>query len=345
MMQRFALHKTLKHCKIKSYTSSLTQQWKYYSLYAWGTSVHNSIPISNDSDASTLLSSSKTVYDHPQKLDMDFGDKITDFQCGKDKSAVILSNGECYTWGHNNQGQLGLDHNDTVTKPTLLEMSKSSPISDISLQTDFSACVSNGDLYTFGSNGSAFQGGMGFLGHGDENSYYTPKLVESLIEDGCTTSQVGVGNNHMVVLTTEGEVLTAGSGSYGRLGNLEPLDQLFLEPVELLAGEDICQISVGNAFSLALTRDGIIHAWGRNDKGQLGDGGGLMVDMYAMESLPVSIQGQLEGRVVEKISAGYAHAACITDKGELFFWGMGQSLEPTLMTSMLDKQVIQNWCY
>lgn len=123
----------------------------------------------------------------------------------------------------------------------------------------------------------------------------------------------------MTVLTTEGEVLTAGAGSYGRLGNLESIDQLYLEPVELLAGEDIAQIDVGNAYSLALTKDGIIHGWGRNDKGQLGDGGGLMVDMYAMESLPRPIEGQLEGRFVTKVSAGYGHAACITDKGEVFF--------------------------
>ncbi len=50
----------------------------------------------------------------------------------------------------------------------------------------------------------------------------------------------------MTVLTTEGEVLTCGAGSYGRCGNLDSVDQLFLEPVELLAAErDVAQISGG----------------------------------------------------------------------------------------------------
>lgn len=346
----------------------------YYSVYAWGTSTHGSIPMTsssgNDQSTSSVLlnATNKTVYDHPKKIDLTpfLGESsyntnptdnettnseevtVNEFKCGNNQSAILLSDGRCYTWGHNSDGQLGHGHNDTniSATPTLMELSTSTPFSSISLHTIFSAAISadSGDLYTFGSNGSALKGGMGFLGHGDEHSYYTPKLVESLAEDGCTTSQVCLGESHMVVLTTEGEVLTAGAGSYGRLGNLESVDQLFLEPVEMLEGETIRQISAGNAFSLALTNDGMIYAWGRNDKGQLGDGGGLMVDMYAMENLPVVIEKELEGRKVEKISTGYAHAACITDNGEVWFWGMSQYLEPTRIFSMLDKKCVDVEC-
>lgn len=364
MMNRLA-HSALQQCRRsgmnKVYSTTTKLQQSNYSVYAWGTCTHDSIPLLQaDKEASAgnqgggLLSSSKTVFDHPKEIDMmsilgldeSKGLKVTDYACGKDNSAVILSDGTCYTWGCNDQGQLGQGHSNHISTPTLVEMSTTTPLSSISLHTVFSACVSaeDKDLYTFGFNGSAFKGGMGFLGHGDEHSYHTPKLVESLVEDGCAVAHVGVGESHMTVLTTEGEVLTAGAGSYGRLGNLESIDQLYLEPVELLAGEDIAQIDVGNAYSLALTKDGIIHGWGRNDKGQLGDGGGLMVDMYAMESLPRPIEGQLEGRFVTKVSAGYGHAACITDKGEVFFWGMGQVLEPTLISSMLDKKCVDVEC-
>ena len=126
----------------------------------------------------------------------------------------------------------------------------------------------------------------------------------------------------------------AGSGAYGRLGNLETTDQLFLEPVELLAGAFVTQIACGHSFTLALTNDGIVHSFGKNDKGQLGTGGGMMVDMYAMSSLPTPIEGQLENRTVVKIGAGHSHSACITDKGELFIWGMNLYLEPTLVSSI-----------
>lgn len=349
----------------KSYHHDHLQRKKHcYSVYAWGTSKYDSIPLTQSEKtseeggggATSLLKSSNVVYDNPKYIDMlsilnlDATQQkkvsVEEFQCGNDKSAVILSDGSCYTWGHNYQGQLGLGHADNVTSPTLVELSSTTSMSSISLHSVFSACVASdtGDLYTFGSNGSAFQDEMGFLGHGDENNYYTPKLVESLVEDGCSVSHVALGSAHMAVVTTEGELLTAGAGSYGRLGNLEPINQLYLEPVELLANQEVVQVDVGNAFSLALTSDGILHGWGRNDKGQLGDGGSMMVDMYAMENLPRPIEGQLEGRMVVKVATGYAHAACITDKGELFLWGMSQSLEPMLVPSMLDKKCIDVAC-
>ncbi len=112
---------------------------------------------------------------------------------------------------------------------------------------------------------------------------------------------------------------------------------LFLEPMELIAGMAVAQISCGHSFTLALTNDGIVHSFGKNNKGQLGTRGSMMVDiymvdMYAMSSVP--IEGQLENRNVVKISAGHSHSSCVTDKGELFLWGMNIYHEPMLVTSV-----------
>jgi len=175
-------------------------------------------------------------------------------------------------------------------------------------------------------------------------SYPTPTLVRSLVEDGCYASDVHCGEYSMTVLTTDGEVLTCGSGSYGRLGNLETTDQLYLEPVELLGADEIIQVSGGFAFSLALNSGGIIHAWGRNNEGQLGTGMGLAADMYAMESLPRPIEGNLEGRNVTQISAGHTHAAAVTSDGALFTWGMNYTHEPKLETSLLHTNIIDVAC-
>jgi alpha-tubulin suppressor-like RCC1 family protein len=185
---------------------------------------------------------------------------------------------------------------------------------------------------------------MGMLGHGSMDTFKTPKLVESLIEDGCYAVDVQVGEYSMTVLTTEGEVLTCGSGSYGRLGNLETTDQLYLEPVELMGAEETVQIAGGHAFSLALNSGGIIHAWGRNNEGQLGTGMGLAVDMYAMESIPRPIEGDLEGRRVSRIAAGHTHAAALTTEGELFTWGMNYTHEPKLESSLLHTKIVDVAC-
>ena len=176
----------------------------------------------------------------------------------------MLSDGRCFVSGTNKFGQLGLGHKNPVAKPTLIP---DVSVSSIALGPVSSALIdSNADLYTFGFGGAALTG-IGQLGHGDAETVLTPKLVRSLVEDGCFAKQVQVGESHTCVLTTEGEVLCTGGGSYGRLGNFESTDQVYFDPVELLIS-DVDQIAAGKSFTLAL-RDGVVSGWGRNHKGQV----------------------------------------------------------------------------
>lgn len=341
-------------------------------LYSWGTSTKGTIPLKhvlqearkNKTGSSVLSmggSSSSTIIDHPNKIDLyeafgltqDSPIVIKSIHCGPTSSAVLLSDHTCFTFGDNSSGQLGHGHRNDIMIPTKLQLPDSTSlvsneISSVALGQYFSAFIDiKGDLYTCGYNGSVIGEGVGYLGHGYIPNEYvtTPTLVRSLVEDGCYASQVTVGNAHMTVLTTEGEVLTCGAGSYGRCGNLDSLDQLFLEPVEMLAAErDVIQISGGKDFTIALKKDGIVFAWGRNDKGQCGTGTGLSVDMYAMEPMPSPVEGLLEGRKVVKVSAGSNHAAAITDHGELFVWGMGQYFQPEYISELGQTKVIDVSC-
>ena len=71
---------------------------------------------------------------------------------------------------------------------------------------------------------------------------------------------------------------------------------------------------------------------------------GLAVDVYAMESLPTPIEGNLEGRKVTRIAAGHSHAAAVTSAGELFTWGMHVDHEPKLETSLLHTKIVDVAC-
>jgi len=340
-------------------------------LYSWGTILKGNIPVQKSLEegksgeggagaASNMLNRKGSVLDHPHLINLNdaFGidnksKTIKNINFGPTGTAVILSDNTCYTFGSNEFGELGHGHTRNVLVPTPLTLPDSTPlhsneISQIELGKNFSAIIdTNGDLYTFGNNGSIMKDGVGCLGHGYLSEEYlkTPTLVESLVEDGCYASQVSIGNVHMTVLTTEGEVLTCGAGAYGRCGNLDPIDQLFLEPVEMLASEsDIVQIEGGEDFTMALTgTDGIVYAWGRNHKGQCGTGAGLAVDIYAMEPMPMPVEGLLEGRRVTKVAAGHSHAAAITEKGELFTWGMGH-FQPEHITALGHIKVIDVAC-
>jgi alpha-tubulin suppressor-like RCC1 family protein len=205
------------------------------------------------------------------------------------------------------------------------------------------------DLYTCGFGGSTMAG-VGCLGHGTIDGTTRPKLVESIYEDNVYVRQVVAGDAHCTILTNEHEVLTTGSGSYGRLGNFDTTDQLYFEPVEMVlpsSQSHIVQIAGGKSFTLALTNDGVVYGWGRNHKGQLGTGLGLAVDMYAMQSVPEPISDTsdlLMNTTIVKIAAGHSHAACLSDTGEVFHWGMSLHLEPVLVDSLLHTKIVDIVC-
>lgn len=301
------------------------------SLYMWGTNKDgNLMDLPDKVEVPTLV-------DWRSKLDVpDESVSIREVVCGPHDTAIVLSDGRCYVSGANKEGQLGLGHKNAVRIPTLLE---GISVKSISLGPNSSALIDAEDeVYTSGFGGSTLSG-VGQLGHGNAESILEPKLVHSLIEDGCYTKQVCCGEFHTTLLTTEGEVLCAGAGSYGRLGNFDTIDQIFFEPVELLTS-GVKEISCGKSFTLAL-RDGIVHGWGRNHKGQLGTGYGMAVDMYAMSEVPNEIvSDELNSKIVTKVIAGHSLAACITDKGELYFWGMSLNLEPEHVTALVHTKIV-----
>jgi alpha-tubulin suppressor-like RCC1 family protein len=143
--------------------------------------------------------------------------------CGATDTALVLNNGQCYLLGENKYGQLGFGHKDPVATPALVTLPPSSSstvvtaeeadatscyskITDVALGSSFAAVVdADGFLYTSGFGGSVVSG-MGMLGHGNAESLMSFTLVQSLVEDECRVKQVQVGESHMTVLTTEGEV-------------------------------------------------------------------------------------------------------------------------------------------
>ena len=142
-------------------------------------------------------------------------------------------------------------------------------------------------MYTWGWGGSFWQGNGG-LGHGHNTSQPRPALVQSLESAGVRVHSVSVGASHMLALTREGSVLSWGNGEYGRCGNGRR-QQLEPAPVELLRGHMGVAVAAGSQHSLALTAEGKLFAWGKNDAGQLGLGGNMVMDLNTMEEYPLQV--------------------------------------------------------
>ena len=85
---------------------------------------------------------------------------------------------------------------------------------------------------------------------------------------------------------------------------------------------EIVQVAAGGSHSAAVTKDGDLYMWGRNDDGQLG--------IYTSErkNAPVLVNNSttaLPEKSVKYVALGYYHSAAITKDGSLYMWGSNWS--------------------
>ncbi|KAJ6369719.1 hypothetical protein OIU76_028046 [Salix suchowensis] len=128
------------------------------------------------------------------------------------------------------------------------------------------ALQEDGTLWAWGNNE------YGQLGTGDTQPRSQPITVHGL--SGLTLVDIAAGGWHSTALTHDGEVYGWGRGEHGRLGfgDNDKSSKMVPQRVNLLAGEDIVQVSCGGTHSVALTRDGRMYTFGRGDHGRLGYG-------------------------------------------------------------------------
>jgi alpha-tubulin suppressor-like RCC1 family protein len=128
-------------------------------------------------------------------------------------------------------------------------------------------------------------------------------------------TQVSAGSDHGLALTTDGTVWAWGSDAEGQLGNGSVSVPPVTVPVPVAGLTGVTQIAAGHYFSLALTSDGSVWAWGDNSYDELGNGtSGSMGDT----DVPVQVPG-LTG--VSQIAAGNEFSLARRSDGTVWAWG------------------------
>ena len=158
------------------------------------------------------------LYDTPQQvihpnIDYDPNVKWEQVSVGAESSAAIDSNGDLWTWGGNNWGQLGLgDHYSDSNYLTPQQVQHDSSWEQVSLNMWHSAAIdSNGDLYTWGQNS------VGQLGLGENYgaiSYNSPQQVQH----DETWTQVSTSYSNTAAIDSNGDLYTWGENDLGQLG-------------------------------------------------------------------------------------------------------------------------------
>ncbi|CAK9057059.1 E3 ubiquitin-protein ligase HERC2 (HECT domain and RCC1-like domain-containing protein 2) (HECT-type E3 ubiquitin transferase HERC2) [Durusdinium trenchii] len=260
---------------------------------------------------------------------------VSSAACGSNHSAFVRQ-GRVYTYGSNKSNQLGRD--DDPNAPGLVEGLEN--VRQVALGAFHSACVlEDGSLYTWGWGGGFFHG-VGALGLGDQDTRTSPSCVELFRKEGMKIKMVTCGAQHTVVLTEDGHLYATGKGDFGRLGRGDTSDEVDFHVIDyfdhtddsiLKPGEParICKIGAGENFTAAMSEQGELWVWGRNDYGQLGLGEEAMGDMYSAERFPRMVRSlPQEGVEVVDFACGEHHVIALSAEGHLYEWGDRSWLEP-----------------
>mmetsp|Transcript_9613 Transcript_9613/g.17852 ORF Transcript_9613/g.17852 Transcript_9613/m.17852 type:complete len:416 (-) Transcript_9613:50-1297(-) len=258
--------------------------------------------------------------------------------CGSSHSAFVAA-GRLYTYGSNKYSQLGRPIPDAQTQePAAVDLD--APVRQVALGAFHSACVcDDGSLWTWGWGGGFFHG-AGALGLGHRDSAPTPQRVEQFHQHDQKVRSVACGAQHTLVLTTDGHLYATGKGDFGRLGRGDTSDEIEFHEIDyfehtddsiLSPGEEakIVKIGAGENFSAAMSEQGELWVWGRNDYGQLGLGEEAMGDMYSAERFPRLVRSlPSEGHRIVDFDCGEHSVVVLTSEGAIFEWGDRTWLEP-----------------
>lgn len=223
---------------------------------------------------------------------------VSSVAAGMHHSLAVTEDGSLWTWGNNENGQLGDGSWESRYTPAkILDDVKSAyGASDNSYAID-----EDGSLWAWGGN---YYGQLG-TGESGWNTYkQSPvKIMDNVAAFAC-------GYYHALAVKTDGSLWAWGYNNYGQLGNGESgYTASKSSPVRIMDG-GVASVAAWGEHSLAVKTDGSLWGWGQNGSYQLGLGN--MVNQLT----PVKI---MEG--VKSAAAGYYHSLAVKTDGTLWAWG------------------------
>lgn len=178
-----------------------------------------------------------------RKFDED-GIIIHALDCGGNHTVVVSQDGEPYSWGYNNTGQLGTGNTETSLEPVKMKGCEG---------LFFQQCATGGSHTAISTEeGKVYTCGWAmFCGRAETENTHTPTLVEKM--DGKRVRQLVCGRSQTAAVTDCGEIWNWGIGACGQLGHGDDEDRLEPTLVESIQSEGACKLSCGSLHLAVVT--------------------------------------------------------------------------------------------
>jgi alpha-tubulin suppressor-like RCC1 family protein len=279
-------------------------------VYVWGDNADGQLGFC---PLETPLVSCPTLLPQPDAL---AGKKISKVACGSSYSMLITQDGSLFSFGDNEQGQLGLGPGSRSTRrtwiPSLVAFPLPTKVIDVACGYNHVVALSSeGHVHVWGQN----QGGKLGVCLDDDHCSEFPIKLEYL------ETIVGVyANFHSMALTRDGALYVWGWGGLGSLGLGDGDNR---NSPHILFEEGVVNVACGGGHSLVLLEGGKLLAWGCNGAGQLG----ICNRNNELSPSPLPLAAELEalGQTPAVLGCLYDHSFLVTNEGDLYMWGLGES--------------------
>jgi alpha-tubulin suppressor-like RCC1 family protein len=230
--------------------------------------------------------------------------------------------GRVWAWGFNIAGQLG--DGTAISRPVPVQVVGLRDVVAVSAGSNWSMALrADGTVWTWGGNDN------GQLGDGTLVLKHVP--VQALGPGGpladITAISASAFGEHGLALRVDGTVWAWGANVFGELGDGTLTQRKTAVPVQTAGTRSdlhgIAAIAAGGLHSLALGADGRVWAWGRNNRGQVGDD--TVIDHLRAVLVRAAPGATADLRGVIAIAGGAQYSVALLADCSAMAWGLNSA--------------------